>query len=126
MQTKRTRTKPSAACRADLGACLDPRLFRALCDPSRIAILARLAAICGPATVGEVASCCPVDLSVVSRHLAVLRDAGILDSEKRGREVLYRVRFPELAHTLRGLADALDACCPAPNSSKEKGHEPKR
>jgi ArsR family transcriptional regulator, arsenate/arsenite/antimonite-responsive transcriptional repressor len=126
MQTKRKSSTPPAACCADLSACLDPRLFRALCDPSRIAILARLAAICGPATVSEVASCCSVDLSGVSRHLGILRDAGILDVEKRGREVHYRVRFPELTRTLRALADALEACCPAPKSTKEKGREPKR
>ena len=126
MQTKRTSSKLPAACCADLAACLDPRLFRALCDPTRIAILARLAAICGSATVNGIASCCPVDLSVVSRHLGVLRDAGIVAADKRGREVHYRVRFPELAHTLRGLADALEACCPVPKSTKERDHEPKR
>ena len=66
-----------------------PRLFKALCDPTRIAILVRLARYQGELTVGQVAECCPIDLSVVSRHLATLRDAGILSSERRGKEVYY-------------------------------------
>ena len=52
--------------------------------------------------------CCPIDLSVVSRHLGVLRDAGILEAQKRGREVYYRVRVDKLTTLLRNLADALE------------------
>ena len=63
-------------------------------------------------TVSEAAECCPVNISVVSRHLAMLRDAGILHAQKRGREVYYSVRYPELAATLRAIADAIEACCP--------------
>ncbi|MHB9023641.1 MAG: ArsR/SmtB family transcription factor [Armatimonadota bacterium] len=100
------------ACCSGLGELLDPRFFKALCDPRRVAILARLAALCAPCTVSKIAECCPTDLSVVSRHLAVLREAGILSAEKRGKEVYYAVRYPELVRTLRQLADALEACCP--------------
>lgn len=53
--------------------------------------------------------CCPVDISVVSRHLGILRDAGILEARKRGREVYYRVRIDQLTALLRNLADALEA-----------------
>ena len=48
---------------------------------------------------------------MVSRHLAVLRRAGVLRAAKQGREVRYTVS-PGLAASLRSLADALDACCP--------------
>jgi DNA-binding transcriptional ArsR family regulator len=126
MQTKRKPTPTPDACCAGLTAFLDARLFRALCDPTRIALLARLAATCRAATVGEAAAGVPVDLSVVSRHLAVLRDAGILAAEKCGREVRYAVRYPELVKTLRGLADALEACCAPPPLPKEKPRERKR
>jgi ArsR family transcriptional regulator len=61
-------------------------------------------------TVGELNACCPIDLSVVSRHLATLRDAGVVRSEKRGREVYYTVRCGPLAELLRGVARALDNC----------------
>jgi ArsR family transcriptional regulator len=64
-----------------------------------------------PSTVTEAAGCCPVDLSVVSRHLAVLRDAGVVKAEKHGREVHYSLPHRELADTLRAMADAVERCC---------------
>lgn len=103
--------KPGRGC-CNLESCLPPAFFKALSDPTRVTILARLARLCRPATVGEIAGCCPTDLSVVSRHLAILREAGILESEKRGREVYHRVRYSEMAGVLRGIAGAIEACCP--------------
>lgn len=91
---------------------LSPRFFKALCDPNRIALLCRLAEGRAPRSVSEMATCCPVDLSVVSRHLAMLRDAGILEATRQGKEVHYRVRVSAVARTLRAVADALEACCP--------------
>src|SRR5437868_5427270 len=91
---------------------LDPEVFKALSDPTRLRLLACLAK-CGRACgVGEVAQCCAVDLSVVSRHLSALADAGVLESTKQGRTVSYRVRFPEMVSMFRSLADALEECCP--------------
>ena len=100
------------ACCVGLAEVLSPRIFKALCDPNRLQILAWLAERGGPCAVSDVAECCSVDLSVVSRHLAVLRDAGVLGAHKQGRHVLYSVRGPELAQVLRSIADCLDACCP--------------
>lgn len=99
---------------------LDTRLFKALSDPTRAGLLVYLADRCEPLTVSEAGQCCDIDLSVVSRHLAILRDAGIVGATKVGREVRYAVRFPELAKALRNLAAALDACCPPkPRPTKE-------
>lgn len=100
-----------AAC-CSVGEVFSPRLFKALSDPSRIALLASLAEACGPRTVSELSTCCPQDLSVVSRHLSVLREAGVVTSTKVGRKVLYQVRYQELSGLLRRMADAIDACCP--------------
>lgn len=99
------------ACCPDLEGLIDPAVFRALGDPNRVALVVRLGANGRPTTVTEAAGCCPVDLSVVSRHLAVLREAGVLRAAKQGREVRYTVSR-DLAPALRALADALDACCP--------------
>jgi ArsR family transcriptional regulator len=106
----RRRTRPKVASEA-VGEVLDVRLFKALGDPSRIAILRRLVEHGKPMTVGEVAECCPTCVSVVSRHLAMLREAGILEARREGREVYYSIRFAELAATLRGMADAVEVCC---------------
>jgi hypothetical protein len=40
----------------------------------------------------------------------MLRDAGVLRAEKRGREMVYQLNFDALIAALRGLADALEAC----------------
>ncbi|MCP3906207.1 MAG: winged helix-turn-helix transcriptional regulator [Planctomycetes bacterium] len=115
---------PEACCET-LSDLLAPRFFKALGDGNRIALLARLASLCRPCTVSEIACCCPVDLSVVSRHLALLRDAGIVRSERHGKEVHYTVRYDVLARTFREIADAIDACCVNPSTpvSKETDHE---
>lgn len=96
---------------------MEPRFFKALCDPNRIALLVRLSKCCGPCSVSELSACCPTDMSVVSRHLAILRDAGILDCQKRGKEVCYTVRYSELVSTLRSIADAIEVCCPPPEAA---------
>jgi ArsR family transcriptional regulator len=93
---------------------LEPAFYRALCEPTRIAIVAWLASQGAPRSVSEIAGsgCCRVDLSVVSRHLGLLKAAGIVESARQGKEVLYRVRTETLSSTLRELADAIDTCCP--------------
>ena len=96
----------------DLSELLPLEVFKALSDPNRLAILASLAAGGRHQTVSEVAERCPVNISVVSRHLKILQRAGILDSYKQGKEVFYEVRVPYLTGLLRNMADALDACCP--------------
>ncbi|TET52650.1 MAG: ArsR family transcriptional regulator [Anaerolineales bacterium] len=107
-------------CCPDLGDVLAPEFFKALCDPSRISILVRLAECCGELSVSQVAECCPINISVVSRHLAILRDAGILKSFKKGKEVFYSVRAESLVKSLRTIADAIESCCP---TEKEAGDE---
>lgn len=105
-------TETSAPCCPDLEVLIDPGLFKALGDPNRVALLAGIGRSGRPTTVSEAAACCPVDLSVVSRHLAVLRRAGVVESAKSGREVRYTLSPATLAASLRSLADALEACCP--------------
>lgn len=102
----------STACCSDIENLFPTGFFKALGDPNRIALMARLATCCDSKTVSELSDCCPTDLSVVSRHLATLREAGIVESEKRGREVFYRLRYDQLAKSLRQMADAIEQCCP--------------
>jgi DNA-binding transcriptional ArsR family regulator len=59
------------------------RVFRALADPTRRAILARLTS--GECTVGELAEPFEMSLPAVSKHLNVLEDAGLLVRERDGR-----------------------------------------
>lgn len=104
-----------------LQALLSPALFKALSDPSRVGILCQLFSARGqPRTVGELAGGCPVDLSVVSRHLRVLKDAGLVVTERRGREVLCRVDASTVVWGLRRIADAIEACCGESQSGAER------
>ena len=64
-----------------------------------------------PQPVTEITSCCGVHISGVSRHLAKLRQVGLVTKEKSGREVRYTLNTGELTAVLRGMADALERCC---------------
>lgn len=115
MTTQISKRKPAsprqaARRRAPIDSLLDPALFKALGDPSRVRLLGCLIKCARPCSVGELAECCAVDLSVVSRHLRVLERAGALSSIKQGRTVTYTVRHEPLAAKLRALADSIDAC----------------
>lgn len=90
---------------------LKPALFKALCDPSRLALLSRLATCGGSMSVSEASDCCGVHVSGTSRHLKMLEQAGVLRAERQGREVRYELNAGELVTALRGLADAIEACC---------------
>ena len=87
-------------------------LFKALSDPTRVRLIACLAKCGRMCSVTEVAECCSVDFSVVSRHLAMLADAGVLESRKDGRTMYYQVQYERVSDSLRELADALENCCP--------------
>src|SRR5919108_2633665 len=76
--------------------------FSALADPTRRAILARLAS--GAATVGELAEPFDMSLPAVSRHLRVLTDAGLIE---RHTEAQWR-RCELRAEGLRAAADWID------------------
>ena len=58
-------------------------VFSALADPTRRAILARLAE--GESSVGELAEPFDISLPAISRHLRVLRNAGLVLRHKDGR-----------------------------------------
>jgi len=73
--------------------------FKALADPARVAIVNRLAA------ADEVCVCDFVDSlglaqPTVSHHLKVLRDAGVVESSRRGTWAFYRL-VPEAVRALR-------------------------
>ena len=63
--------------------------LRALADPSRRSIVARLAR--GPVTAGELAAMFPIARPGVSRHLRVLREAGLVRARGEGQRRLYSV-----------------------------------
>ncbi|MCZ7531905.1 MAG: metalloregulator ArsR/SmtB family transcription factor [Acidimicrobiia bacterium] len=73
------------------------RTFAALGDPARRSIVHTLSL--GPATVKELSAPFAMSRPAVSKHLRVLKDAGIVTSDARGRQNWYSLREG-------GLADA--------------------
>jgi ArsR family transcriptional regulator len=65
------------------------RMLRALADPERLRIVHCLRG--GPRNVSELAGLLGAEVVNVSHHLGVLRHAGLVLDEKRGRFVLYRL-----------------------------------
>lgn len=63
--------------------------FGALGDPNRRSIVAMLAG--GPQSVREIADQLPISRPAVSRHLRLLREAGLVTSEAQGTRRLYRL-----------------------------------
>ena len=77
--------------------------FAALADPTRRAILARLAD--GEATVNELAEPFPVSLQAVSKHLKVLERAGLISRGKTAQWRPCRLRAAPLGDVTRWLQD---------------------
>ena len=63
--------------------------FKALADPTRREILKMLRE--GPKTSGDIAERFPSAWATVSRHLGVLREAGLILSERNGQQIVYEL-----------------------------------
>jgi DNA-binding transcriptional ArsR family regulator len=95
-----------------------PDAWTALADPTRHAIVARLAE--GPQAVGRLAAGLPVTRSAVSQHLKVLKEAGLVSERAEGTRRIYRLNPAAVAalrdqldtywqRALRGYADAVES-----------------
>lgn len=92
----------------------DVRLFQALADPTRLAIVRELAGATEVCAC-DFTSCCDVRQPTISHHLKVLREAGIIESERRGTWIYYRLapaaggRLGALASELSGMPNLIPA-----------------
>jgi DNA-binding transcriptional ArsR family regulator len=71
-------------------------LLRALAAPVRIAVVLQLRS--SPRCVHELVDALGVTQPLISQHLRVLKAAGVVRGERRGREVVYRLVDDHLAH----------------------------
>lgn len=69
-------------------------VLRALAHPRRLQIMHRLAD--GPVDVGALAAELGMSQPNASQHLAVMRAAGVVEAERIGREVRYRISDPDV------------------------------
>jgi Predicted transcriptional regulators len=86
---------------------LDPdvRFLAALADPARLAIVRQLAADVETCACDFTATC-DVGQPTVSHHLRVLREAGIVTSDRRGHWIFYRLS-PDAPQRLGAIARSL-------------------
>lgn len=94
-----TQQRPAGCCTP---ACLAPldadmvsaavRRLRALADPTRLTILATLAASAGPVCACDLGGGADLEQPTISHHLKVLREAGLVTSERRGTWGFYQLR----------------------------------
>lgn len=73
---------------------LQAEVLKTLASPRRLEILHAIAA--GPMEVGRLAKAIGASQPNVSQHLAVLRSAGLVEAERNGREVRYRLADPDV------------------------------
>ncbi len=81
-------------------------VLKALAHPSRLSIADALQS--GERSVRELTELVGANISTVSKHLSLMRSAGLLITEKRGLNVFYRLRCPCLLNffsCVDGLAD---------------------
>ena len=80
----------TAAAQAEYKA--QAKIIKALAHPTRLFIVDELSR--GERCVCELTDLIGVEMPTVSRHLSVLKNAGLLEDEKRGSQVYYRLRVP--------------------------------
>lgn len=80
-------------------------VFKALADPTRREILELLAQT--DLTAGEIAERFPVAFASVSHHLGVLKDAGLVASEREGQFIRYRLNTTVYQDAIRYLMNVV-------------------
>jgi ArsR family transcriptional regulator len=80
-------------------------MCRGLNDPKRLMVLYALSN--EPLTVSELGSILGTPQSNTSQHLAVLRSAGMVETERRGNHVVYSLRHPKVVEAIDLLRSAM-------------------
>ena len=99
-------------------------LFHSLSDPTRLAIVGRLAG--GEARVRDLVEETGLAQSTVSAHVACLRECGLVAGRVEGRQIFYALARPELmdvlaaAETLLAATGSQVALCPAYGTSVQE------
>ncbi len=81
------------------------RVLKAMAHPSRLLILETLEK--GERCVGDLQRALGLDMSTVSKHLALMRQAGLVVERRQGQKVFYRLRVPRVMT----FFDCVDVVC---------------
>lgn len=93
----------------DLIKALDSKMFKALTDPTRTQIL-KFLMLNGRADISTIAEHLPQDRSVISRHLNMMAEAGLLIAEKETRHRFYMINCQTFLHEFETIVAHLKTC----------------
>jgi len=93
-------------------------VFKALADPTRRRVLELLKS--GPKTAGELSDQFPFSKPTMSAHFTVLREADLVDMQKSGKTVVYRLKLSILEDALLSFADAVGVVSRNVTASKSR------
>jgi len=83
------------------------RILKALAHPSRLLMVDELSR--RELSVAQLTELVGADISTVSKHLSVLKGAGLVEGHKQGNQVIYRLRTPCVMDFFGCLEDILQA-----------------
>jgi len=86
---------------------IQARVIKALAHPTRVFLVQELAG--GPRCVCELTALADVDISTVSKHLAILKNAGIVQDERKGTQIFYSLRVPCILNFFQCVGAVLEA-----------------
>ncbi|MBV1919431.1 MAG: metalloregulator ArsR/SmtB family transcription factor [Pseudomonadales bacterium] len=90
-------------------ANIDSDFVKALTEPARIEIL-KLLILHGALDVQTLAEKMPQDRSVISRHLSLMKNAGLLSAQKNGRHMVYSVDGATALKKSEQLVESIRQC----------------
>jgi len=96
------------------------KVIKALAHPTRLFIVDQLAS--SEKCVCELRDLVGADMSTVSKHLSIMKEAGILADEKRGLQVYYRLRVPCIVNLFGCIEGVLRANAEAHADVMESAH----
>ncbi|MEH6826169.1 MAG: metalloregulator ArsR/SmtB family transcription factor [Motiliproteus sp.] len=79
------------------------RFLRQLSNRYRLMVLCQLAQ--GECSVGDLNAGIPLSQSALSQHLAILRQAGVVETRRQAQTIYYRLSDPQLLELLHGICE---------------------
>ena len=99
----------------ELVRAFDSKFFKTFSEPVRVQIL-KFLMLNGRSDIRTIAENMPQDRSVISRHLSLMHEAGVLTSEKENRYVFYAVNgkpfMEKLLEITEKMGKCMQECCP--------------
>lgn len=99
----------------DLVKALDSKLIKALTEPARAEVL-KFLMLNGRSDISTIAEYLPQDRSVISRHLNLMAEAGIVIAEKETRHKFYTINgavfLKEFEDIVENIKKCMAECCP--------------